>query len=150
MATVSLDVPEEFVEAPRGAVVLRGRGRPGGGTRPREGAGIIIETGRRTTKTITIELPDDIDLPVTSDDEDFARALRLSAAIFWYDRGWISQGKGAEIAGLTRVEFIDALGRANVSAIQTSVEELRAEVGQDLHARRERLAIDPPGSGVVA
>jgi len=37
---------------------------------------------------------------------------------------------------LTRVEFIDALGRANVSAIQTSVEELRAEMGQALDARR--------------
>ena len=42
----------------------------------------------------------------------------------------ISQGKGAEIAGLTRVEFIDEFGRANVSAIQTSVEDLRAEMEQ--------------------
>jgi hypothetical protein len=33
----------------------------------------------------------------------------------------ISQGMRAEIAGLTRAEFIDELGRANVSAIQTSV-----------------------------
>ena len=31
-----------------------------------------------------------------------ARGLRLAAAIFWYDKGLISQGKGAEIAGLTR------------------------------------------------
>ena len=101
-------------------------------------------------KTITIDLPDNVDLPVTSTDEEFAKALRLAAAIFWYDRGLISQGKGAEIAGLTRAEFIDALGRANVSAIQTSVEELKAEMENALHARRERLAVDPPGAGVVA
>jgi len=59
--------------------------------------------------------------------EAFARELKLAAAIFWYDRGLISQGKGAELAGMTRVEFIDALGKAGVDAIQTSVEELRAE-----------------------
>ena len=40
----------------------------------------------------------------------------------------ISQGKGAENARLTRVEFIDEFGRANVSAIQTSVDELRDEM----------------------
>ena len=100
--------------------------------------------------SITIDLPDNIDLTVTGTDEEFARALRLAAAIFWYDRGLISQGKGAEIAGLTRTEFIDALGRANVSAIQTSAEELREEQELALHARRERLAVDPPGTGVVA
>jgi Uncharacterised protein family (UPF0175) len=87
-------------------------------------------------KTITIDIPDIDDLSVTSPDEEFSRAMRLAAAIFWYDRGLISQGKGAGIAGLTRTEFIDALGRANVSAIQTSVEELKAERENELHARR--------------
>jgi predicted HTH domain antitoxin len=87
-------------------------------------------------KMITIEVPDSLPLELAASDEDLARQLRLAAAIFWYDRGLISQGKGAELAGLTRVEFIDALGRANVSAIQTSVEELRAEMGQALDAHR--------------
>jgi len=87
-------------------------------------------------KTITIEVPDDLGLEFAASDEDLARHFRLAAAMFWYDQGLISQGKGAEIAGITRVEFIDALGRASVSAIQTSVEELRAEVNQAHDARR--------------
>ena len=61
---------------------------------------------------------------------------QLGLAILWYDRGLISQGKGAELAGLTRAEFIDELGRANVSAIQTSVDELREEMGRVRHAGR--------------
>ena len=65
-------------------------------------------------KTITIELPDDTALPFGDSDEQFARELRLAAAIFWYDRGMISQGKGAEIAGLSRADFLDALFRAKV------------------------------------
>jgi predicted HTH domain antitoxin len=93
----------------------------------------------RAMKTITIGVPDDdpgAPGPFATADDEFARELRLAAAIFWYDRGLISQGKGAEIAGLSRAEFIDALGRANVSAIQTTVEELRAELEQPLDARR--------------
>jgi predicted HTH domain antitoxin len=79
-------------------------------------------------KTITIEIPDDLAHPAGASDEDVARDARLALAILWYDRGLISQGKGAELAGLTRAEFIDELGRANVSAIQTSVDELRDEM----------------------
>ncbi len=87
-------------------------------------------------KTITIEIPEDLPPAVGASDEDVAREARLALAILWYDRGLISQGKGAEIAGLTRAEFIDELGRANVSAIQTSVDELREEMEQIRHAGR--------------
>jgi predicted HTH domain antitoxin len=74
-------------------------------------------------KTITIELPDDTALPYGDTDEQFAHALRLAAAIYWYDRGMISQGKGAEIAGLSRADFLDALFRAKVPACQVTVDE---------------------------
>jgi predicted HTH domain antitoxin len=87
-------------------------------------------------KTITIEISDDLMHAAGASDEDVARDARLGLAILWYDRGIVSQGKGAEIAGLTRVEFIDELGRANVSAIQTSVEELREEMEQVRDAGR--------------
>ncbi len=87
-------------------------------------------------KTITIEIPEDLPAAVGASDEEVAREAQLALAILWYDRGWISQGKGAELAGLTRAEFIDELGRANVSAIQTSADELREEMEQVRHAGR--------------
>jgi predicted HTH domain antitoxin len=79
-------------------------------------------------KTITLEMPDDMALPFGETDEQFARALRLAAAIFWYDRGLISQGKGAEIAGLSRTDFLDALFLAKVPACQVTVDELKEEL----------------------
>ncbi len=85
-------------------------------------------------RTITIELPDSLSQRVAASDQEVARAARLALAIRWYDQGLISQGRVAEIAGLTRAEFIDELGRSNVSAIQTSVAELRAEREQARHA----------------
>ncbi|MFI5454846.1 MAG: UPF0175 family protein [Isosphaerales bacterium] len=87
-------------------------------------------------KTITIELPDDTALPFGDSDEQFARELRLAAAIFWYDRGMISQGKGAEIAGLTRAGFLKALSDAKVDALQVTPEELKAELERTVDARR--------------
>jgi len=78
--------------------------------------------------TITIEQPDDTALPFADSDEQFARGPRLAAAIFWYDRGMISQGTGAEIAGLSRADFLDALFRAKVPACQVTIEELKEEL----------------------
>jgi len=40
----------------------------------------------------------------------------------------ISQGKGAEIAGLSRADFLDALFRAKVPACQVTIEELKEEL----------------------
>ena len=60
-------------------------------------------------RTITIEVPDHLPPEIAASTENLASAFRLAAAIFWYDRGLISQGKGAEIAGLTRAGFLKAL-----------------------------------------
>ena len=87
-------------------------------------------------RTITIELPDAVSPASDVSDTEVACEARLALAIVWYDRGLISQGKGAEIAGLSRAEFIDELGRGNMSAIQTSAEELREEMEQVRHAGR--------------
>jgi predicted HTH domain antitoxin len=89
--------------------------------------------------TITIELPAGV-VPDATTPEKFAQDLRLAAAIHWYSRGEVSQGKGAQIAGLDRRSFILALGRAGVDAIQITAEELSAEVERELAARRQRLA----------
>jgi predicted HTH domain antitoxin len=75
-------------------------------------------------RTITIEIPDDLALPDSPSDEELARELRLAAAIKWYREGRISQGRGAEIAGLDRAEFLDALFQAKVPACQETVEDL--------------------------
>jgi predicted HTH domain antitoxin len=62
---------------------------------------------------------------------EFAAEMRLAAAIHWYSQGMISQGKAAEIAGLSRAEFLDELFRRRVPAIQVSAEELREELQRE-------------------
>ena len=46
--------------------------------------------------------------------------MRLAAVIQWYHQGLISQGKAAEIAGLKRREFLEALYQAKIEASQVT------------------------------
>src|SRR5438093_6045874 len=99
------------------------------------------------TATFTIELPESLWTQFAGTPEDFARELRLAAAIEWYREGRISQGQGAALAGLSRHDFLDALFRARVPACQVTVEELEEEVDRAVQAHRGRLAPDPADEG---
>ena len=63
--------------------------------------------------------------------EEFAREMRIAAAVQWYAQGMISQSKGAEIAGLSRAEFLEELYSRKVPACQVTIEELREEIYGD-------------------
>jgi predicted HTH domain antitoxin len=75
--------------------------------------------------TLTIALPDGIFEAVRKAPDEVAQEMRIAVAVRWYAQGLISQGKGAEIAALTRSQFIDALGLAGVPACQETISEIR-------------------------
>ena len=56
--------------------------------------------------------------------------MRLAAAIHWFSQGLVSQGKAAEIAGVSRTEFLEELHRRKIPAIQVTLEELREAIGR--------------------
>jgi len=90
--------------------------------------------------TITVEVPDDAFSALRRSPKEFARDMRVAAAIQWYHQRLISQGKAAAIAGLSRRDFLMALHHAQVEASQVDIEEMKEDVERDLQARRERLA----------
>jgi predicted HTH domain antitoxin len=78
--------------------------------------------------TVTVEVPDDAFSALRRSPKEFASEMRVAAAIQWYHQGLISQGKAAEIAGLSRADFLEALFRAKIPACQVTVEELKEEL----------------------
>ena len=78
--------------------------------------------------TITIEVPDETLAALRKDPEEFAREMRIAATVEWYAEGIVSQGKAAELAGLTRAEFLDELHRRRIPACQATVNEIRDEI----------------------
>jgi predicted HTH domain antitoxin len=95
--------------------------------------------------TITVEVPDALLEELATSPEELDREIRLAAAIHLYSRALVSQGKGAEIAGLSRWDFFQALGRAEVPACQVTSTELTEEVERAYQAHRQRVAAHPPG-----
>ncbi len=88
--------------------------------------------------TITVQVPDALLQDLATSPAELDREIRLAAAIHLYSLGLVSQGKGAEIAGLSRWDFIQALGRAKVPACQVTSQELKDEVERAYEAHRER------------
>jgi predicted HTH domain antitoxin len=77
---------------------------------------------------LTIELPEGAFSALRKKPADFGKEMQLAAAVKWYEMGTLSQAKAAEIAGLTRSEFLRALERFDVSPFQTSPHELAEEL----------------------
>ncbi|HAK93939.1 MAG TPA: hypothetical protein DCM87_02740 [Planctomycetes bacterium] len=77
---------------------------------------------------VELDLPEGAFSSLRTSPERFVQQLRLAAAAKWYELCLLSQSKAAEIAGVSRQEFIEAIGRLGVSALQTTPTELEGEV----------------------
>lgn len=81
--------------------------------------------------TLTIELPETAFSALHRAPHEVVEEMRIEAATQWYAQQRISQEKGAEIAGISRAEFIDELARRRIPVFQIGFEDLMEEVRRD-------------------
>ena len=76
---------------------------------------------------VSIEFPRSVLTALRLEPESFCKEMRLAATIKWHEMGMVSQAIAAEVAGISRAEFLTALGRFSVSPSQYSTDEIKAE-----------------------
>lgn len=71
------------------------------------------------------ELPDVVQLSGV----DFERDLKMALASKLFELGRLSSGHAAELAGVSRVEFLRELSRFRVNALDWDTSEFSQEIG---------------------
>ncbi len=77
---------------------------------------------------LTISVPDEIFAQLKCSPRELEQEMRLAAAIDWFRRGLLSPGRAAEIAGVARADFIDALAARKIDVFQVDLEDLKREM----------------------
>lgn len=83
-------------------------------------------------KTYSIELPGSAFSALRKTPTEFIQEMKYAAVVKWYEAEMISQDKAAEIAGLSRYDFLSLLARYQVSALQYTPDLIDEELD---HAR---------------
>jgi predicted HTH domain antitoxin len=94
-----------------------------------------MTNGRRhlvATQELTIRYPEGLEQVVHLTKAEMERHIRLMAALKMFELGKLSSGKAAELAGMSRIEFIEACGLYRVSIFNYSDDEIEAELASDL------------------
>ena len=75
---------------------------------------------------VELDLPSSILSSLRLSPQEFAHDLVVAAAAKWYESGMLSQERAAELAGVSRGEFLVCLSALGVSPFQESLADLKA------------------------
>ncbi len=79
-------------------------------------------------QSIQINCPDTVLISLKDTPESFAVELCLNAAMKFYETGRLSSGRAAELAGISRVSFLNRLAEFKISIIDESFYELQEDL----------------------
>jgi len=77
---------------------------------------------------LVLDLPETAFSSLRVSPAEYLDEMRRAAAVKWYELRRISQGKAAELCGVSRAQFIRILGDYRVSVLQDDPDSLAAEV----------------------
>lgn len=76
---------------------------------------------------INISCPESVLISLKETPEHFAKEANILLAVKLYEMGKLSSGKAAELAGMSRVSFLQALSRYGAAVFDLSPDELQRD-----------------------
>ena len=89
------------------------------------------------TEELKMKYPSGFELAVHMTKEEMEHHIRLMASLKMFELGKVSSGKAAQLAGMTRVEFLETCGRYRVSVFNYPLEEVEREIRKDLETSKK-------------
>lgn len=77
--------------------------------------------------TILIDYPEFLANSMRLNREDFGKEIKISALVKLFELGKVSSGTAARVLKISRLEFLDLLGKYKVSYLE--VEDLKKDAG---------------------
>ncbi len=77
-------------------------------------------------RQVLIEIPEKVLLAEKTDEISFAKEMKMLAAVKLYELGRLSSGRAAELAGMSRVEFLLSLGKYKVFPFEAELRDLES------------------------
>ena len=94
--------------------------------------GLTMNTETELQKKSVDSMPDSFDYGIKLTGFELDYHLRLMAALKMFELGKISSGRAAQLAGMSRVDFLDTCGRYRISPFNYSDSDAEQEIAKEL------------------
>lgn len=78
--------------------------------------------------TLVLEIPNEILVSLKESPQEFSKDLLMFAAMKLYELGKLSSGRAAQLAGVSRVGFLQSLSRYDVPIFNLTENELKQDL----------------------
>lgn len=77
---------------------------------------------------IILEIPEEVLISLKETPSELSRDIRMLAAVKFYQMGKLSSGRAAQLAGVSRISFLQALSLYGASIFDLTPEELKQDI----------------------
>ncbi len=91
--------------------------------------GLAQNNEEMSARQIVISVPPEVLLAEKADEASFAREVQMLAAVKLYELGRLSSGRAADLADMSRIEFLTALRRYQVCPLESELHDLECGSG---------------------